>query len=58
MGSQVTKGVFSGLKEAGAKMLPDSWTKDDSAGDSAVSQESDHGVGDMGIDSDKSVRVI
>ena len=56
MGSQVTSSFFSSLKEAGANLLPDVWGKDDSPAASSASQESDHGIGDMGIDSEKRVR--
>lgn len=57
MGSQVTSGFFSGLKEAGANLLPSIWGNDASPANSS-GQESDHGIGDMGIDSEKSVRVL
>ena len=69
MGKQVTKGFFAGLKEAGANLLPSIWGdsahakkgghsgKADKIQGSSHSQESDHGLGDMGIDSDTSVRV-
>ena len=56
MGSQVTSSFFSSLKEAGANLLPDIWGKDGSPANSSASQESDHGIGDMGIDSEKRVR--
>ena len=56
MGSQVTSSFFSSLKEAGANLLPDIWGKDGSPANSSASKESDHGIGDMGIDSEKSVR--
>ena len=48
MGSQVTSGFFSGLKEAGANLLPNIWGKDGSPANSSASKESDHGIGDMG----------
>jgi len=56
MGSQVTTGVFKGLKEAGANLLHGKGSS--SPAKSSASQESDHGLGDMGINSDKSVRII
>ena len=57
MGKQVTSGFFSGLKEAGANLLPSVWGNDASP-DNSSGHESDHGIGDMGIDSEKSVRVL
>ena len=56
MGSQVTSSFFSSLKEAGANLLPDIWGKGGSPAASSASQESDHGIGDMGIDSEQRVR--
>ena len=65
MGQQVTKGFFEGLKEAGANLLPGIWGSGDSEDakskkakhgqEGGHSQESDHGLSDLGVDSETSV---